>query len=279
MVINCKEIANKYWLENKKNIEYIKNLGIKPKFAIIHINNDFASNKYVNRKIAKAKELGIECELFEKNDITQKELEHVIKSFNKDKTIHGILIQLPLPKNINVKLAISNIDPNKDIDGFVFSLNQLIPVEEKITTPCTPLGIMKIFEEKKIELEGKNIAIINRSIIVGKPLIELLLEKNATVIVCHSKTKKLNKITKSADIIISAVGIPNFINKKMVTKKTIVIDVGINIFNSKLVGDANFNKLKNYVKYITPVPNGVGQLTLVMFFFNLIKLIQNSHNI
>ncbi|MDE5949495.1 MAG: bifunctional 5,10-methylenetetrahydrofolate dehydrogenase/5,10-methenyltetrahydrofolate cyclohydrolase [Malacoplasma sp.] len=280
MIINCVEIANKIIDDFKKDLQTIKNKkpNFVPHMVIIKINNDKASEKCVGIKVKKCEELGIKVSVIGENINSQSELIKKIKELNNDDSVNGYIIQLPLPKTFDKNEIFENINIYKDIDGL-----SSLAISRNITNSaefypkaCTANGIIQIMKQSNFKIEGKNAVIINRSMIVGKPLIGLLLNENATVTVCHSKTENLKDITSNADIIICAVGIPNFITKDMVNQKTFVIDAGISVVNNKVVGDVDFNEVAKVVKYITPVPNGVGKLTVAMIFKNLMDLIKEQ---
>ncbi|MDE5545460.1 MAG: bifunctional 5,10-methylenetetrahydrofolate dehydrogenase/5,10-methenyltetrahydrofolate cyclohydrolase [Malacoplasma sp.] len=282
MIINCVEIANKIIENFKKDLEVIKNKkpDFVPHMVIIKINNDKASEKYVGIKVKKCEELGIKVTVLGEKINSQSELIKKIKELNNNNSVNGYIIQLPLPKEFDKNEIFENISLYKDIDGLsslAISRN-IINSADFYPKACTANGIIEILKQSNFKIEGKNAVIINRSLIVGKPLIGLLLNENATVTVCHSKTKNLEKITSNADIIICAVGIPNFIKKNMVNKNAFVIDAGISVFNNKVVGDVDFDEVAPVVKYITPVPNGVGKLTVAMIFKNLMDLIKEQFN-
>ncbi len=260
-------------LENLK--EEIKNKPITPCLAVVLVGNDKASSVYVNSKKKKCNELGIKSISHElPAETSEDELLSLIDELNKDKGVHGILVQLPLPKHINEKLVINKIDEKKDVDCFHPINVGLLNLGQGVFKPCTPYGIIKLLETYNIDLEGKHCVVIGRSNIVGKPLVPLLLEKNATVTVCHSRTKNLNEITKQADVLISAVGRINMVTKDMVKEDAVVIDVGINRDeNNKLCGDVDFENVKEKASFITPVPGGVGPMTIAMLMNNCVNAI------
>ena len=278
MVIDCIKISNDIQEEIKKEISELKAKKINPKLVIIKANDDLASEKYINNKVRKGEEIGVDViiEKFDKKD--NKSFVELIKKYNNDKNTHGILVQLPIYKELDSNNIYKYVSCYKDVDGLSYDTVGLfwLNPKEGVVAPCTARGVINVIESINYDLTGKNVVIINRSNIVGKPLINLLLSKNATVTICHSKTKNIHKITKKADVIISAVGIRNFITKKMVNKKSFIIDVGINIENKKVYGDTNFEELKKYVQYITPVPNGIGKLTVINVFRNLVDLIKKQ---
>lgn len=276
MVVNCKEIAKNILDQVKIEINKFKNQNIKPKLVIVKANNDLASERYINNKIKKATELGIDIELIEDNSKNTENVLNIIDNLNKDNSIHGIIVQLPLYEQLDKDKIIERINYKKDVDGFSLESIGRLWNESKsfFSIPCTAYGIIEIIKSIKYDICGKNVVIINKSNIVGKPLASLFLKNNATVTICHSKTKNLSFHTKNADIVVVAVGKKDFLTKDMVSSDCFIIDVGINVIDNKIYGDAKFDELKDYVRYITPVPNGVGQLTIAMIYKNLIELIK-----
>lgn len=271
-IINGKEIAENILNNIKKEVE---NFGVKPTLAVIIVGNDPASKVYVKNKIKKSEFLGFNSILKElPEDIQKEELLDVIKNLNNDKNVNGILLQLPLPNGLDEKDFLDEISPIKDVDGFTtYNSGKLFKGEKPYSIACTPKGIIKLLETKNINLEGKVAVVIGRSNIVGKPVANLLLQKNATVIQAHSKTKNLPEILKLADIIISATGKEEFIKGDMVKEGAIIIDVGITRNkNGKLTGDVDFESVYNKVSYITPVPGGVGPMTIATLMENTLEL-------
>lgn len=271
-IINGKEIAENILNNIKKEVE---NFDVKPTLAVIIVGNDPASKVYVKNKIKKSEFLGFNSILKElSEDIQKEELLDVIKNLNNDKNVNGILLQLPLPKGLDEKDFLDEISPIKDVDGFTtYNSGKLFKGEKPYSIACTPKGIIKLLETKNINLEGKVAVVVGRSNIVGKPVANLLLQKNATVIQAHSKTKNLPEILKLADIIISATGKEEFIKGDMVKKGAIIIDVGITRNkNGKLTGDVDFESVYNKVSYITPVPGGVGPMTIATLMENTLEL-------
>lgn len=243
----------------------VKQLDTVPNLVVIQVGNDPASSVYVRNKERTAERVGINSETVKlSKHITQDELLEIIDKYNNDSLVNGILVQLPLPKHIDEQVILEAISPMKDVDGFhplnVGKLN----IGQKQMIPSTPAGIMELLKANHIELEGKHVVIVGRSNIVGKPLAHLLLEANATVTIAHSKTKDLKHLTKQADILVVAVGQPEFITKDYVKTGAVVIDVGINRTESGLKGDVDFNNVKSKVAAITPVPGGVGPMTIAM---------------
>lgn len=253
----------------------VANINKKIGFAIIWIGNDTASSIYVNNKIKKCEDIGIHTELFHLEETVSEEyVLNLINDLNIRKDIQGILLQSPIPKHININNCFNKISPNKDIDGFSnLSCGNLF-LGNPTFVSCTPKGIIKLLDYYNIELTGKNICIINRSNIVGKPLFHLLIDRDATVTMCHSKTINLSSFTKNADIVITAVGKPNFINEDMIKDDAIVIDVGISRVDGKVVGDVDFEKVSKKCSYITPVPGGVGPMTIAMVLENILETIE-----
>lgn len=266
----------------KETSKLIDKYEIVPTLAIITVGN-FEENKiYANKKIEFAKNAGFNIKLFQYKKSTNAELIDVINNLNNDNSINGILIQSPLPDNIDINLISSHIDVLKDVDCFhPLNVGHLYKEPNKAICPipCTPLAIMNLLEFYKIELAKKHVVILGRSNLVSKPLIPLFLNKDATVIVCHSDTPDLKKFTLEADILVSAVGLPNFINKEHVKENAIVIDVGINRVDNKIYGDVNFDDVIDKVRYISPVPKGVGPVTVAMLFKNLLTLFKKQLSI
>lgn len=243
----------------------VNNLDTAPNLVVIQVGNDPASSVYVRNKERTAERVGINSETVKlSKHITQDELLEIIDKYNNDSSVNGILVQLPLPKHIDEQVILEAISPMKDVDGFhplnVGKLN----IGQKQMIPSTPAGIMELLKANHIELEGKHVVIVGRSNIVGKPLAHLLLEANATVTIAHSRTKDLKQLTKQADILVVAVGQPELITKDYVKAGAVVIDVGINRTESGLKGDVDFNNVKSKVAAITPVPGGVGPMTIAM---------------
>ena len=272
-IINGKELAKNIRLRLKEEVGELKNADIKPKLAVIMVGEDKASKVYVKNKSKACEEIGIEYEEYLMPDTTKmKELLEIIEKLNNDETIHGILVQSPLPNGLDANEAFRAISPKKDVDGFNPVNVGKLSLNQDCFVSCTPFGIIKMLEAYNIETEGANAVVIGRSNIVGKPLAKCLLNKNATVTVCHSKTKNLKEITKQADILIAAIGKPKFITEDMVKEGATVIDVGINrMEDGKLVGDTDFENIKEKVSYITPVPGGVGPMTIAMLMNNVVK--------
>ena len=273
-IIDGKKIADRI-LENLK--KKVRDLKQKPGLAIVLVGNNPASEIYVSSKLKRAEEIGFHVEkhaLSEK--ITQNELLNLVDELNQDKKIHGFIVQLPMPKQINENMVIDSILPHKDVDGFTpVNLGNLVN-DNNMLLPATARACMELIKSTGVEIKGKNAVVVGRSNIVGKPTALLLLQENATVIVCHSKTKNLGEYTKNADILVAAVGKPNLIKQDMVKKGAIVIDVGINRVMGKIVGDVDFENVKEVAGFITPVPGGVGPMTIAMLLDNTLKAMELS---
>lgn len=273
VIIDGKELAKKIRANLKIECEELKKKNIKSKLAVIMVGEDPASKVYVRNKSRACEDVGIKYEeyLLDLNT-TQKELVELIEKLNNDKTINGILLQSPIPSNLDINEAFRTISPEKDVDGFNPINVGMLVLNQDTFVSCTPYGIMKMFEEYDIDLTGKNVVILGRSNIVGKPLIHCCLNKNATVTSCNSKTQNLAQKAKEADVLISAIGKANFVTADMVKDGAVVIDVGINrLDNGKITGDVNFESVKEKASYITPVPGGVGPMTIAMLMNNVIK--------
>ncbi len=267
IIMDGKKLKEKT-LNNLK--EEIKDLDTPLGLAVIQIGNDEASNLYVNQKRKMAIELGYKFvyKVFSSN-ISQKSLINEIDKLNKDDSIHGILVQMPVPEHIDPKVVQNSIDPIKDVDGLTYLNGGKLISKEDGLEPCTPKGIIALLEEYNIPIEGKNAVVVGRSMLVGKPIANLLLNKNATVTICHSKSKDVKKYTKSADIVVVAVGKPHFLTADMVKKGAVIIDVGISRVDGKLYGDVDFEEVSKKASYITPVPGGVGPMTVAELACNV----------
>ena len=257
----------------------IKTYMIKPCLAVIQIGNDEASNVYISAKQKACSEVGIYLKHI-KFDEDSREIEIINKiiELNNDEYVHGILLQLPIPEKFNEEKLINYISRNKDVDGLTdINVGKLIN-NKKCLVSCTPQGIIKLLEESGVSIPGKNVVIVGRSKLVGKPLISLFLNNDATVTVCHSKTNNLKEFTKNADILVVAVGKKHLITEDMVKKDSVVIDVGINRIDGKLYGDVDYENVKNKVSLITPVPGGVGPMTVAMLLCNVNTVYKNLNN-
>ncbi|MBO4940931.1 MAG: bifunctional methylenetetrahydrofolate dehydrogenase/methenyltetrahydrofolate cyclohydrolase FolD [Clostridia bacterium] len=262
----------------KKEIEELKTGGILPGLAVIIVGEDPASKVYVGRKEAMCEELGMHSEKFAlPEETTQEELVALVEKLNNDDKIHGILVQLPLPKHLDEKAVINTIRPDKDVDAFHPVNVGKIMIGDYDFVPCTPAGIMELIAESDVEVEGKTCVVIGRSNIVGKPMSMLLLHKNGTVTTCHSRTRNIAEITKTADILVAAVGRANFVTADMVKPGAVVIDVGMNrLADGRLVGDVDFENVEKIAGAITPVPGGVGPMTIAMLMKNTFTAAKNS---
>ncbi len=271
-LINGKFLASIIKEDLKLEIESLKKKGIMPSLAVILVGQNKASEKYVSFKEKTCQEIGIKSIVFKfSEDTEEEEITKLIDELNSNPSVNGILVQLPLPKHIDQNNLLLKIDPFKDVDGFTpYCLGKLL-MDEPLFIPCTPKGILRMLDIYEIGIEGKKAVIVGRSIIVGKPLSLLLLKRNATVTICHSKTESLGEITRRADILCVAVGKPNFITEDMVKEGAVVIDIGINVSAyGKIIGDVDFERVKEKASFITPVPGGVGPMTIAMLMENTI---------
>ena len=277
-IIDGKQLAKKTREKLKYEVEDLKKEGIQPKLAVIMVGDNSASQIYVRNKSKACNDVGIEFEEYLLPGTTkQEELLDVIEKLNNNKEINGILLQSPIPDGLDINEAFRKISPEKDVDGFhPVNVGKLVLGQDTFVS-CTPYGVMKMFEEYNIDLEGKNAVVIGRSNIVGKPMSQCLLNKNATVTICHSRTRNLPEITKNADILVSAIGRPEFVTADMVKDGAVVIDVGINRTpEGKLKGDVDFENVSKKASYITPVPGGVGPMTIAMLMNNVVKASKNQ---
>lgn len=276
-LIDGKKLAKEIREDLKIKSEELKEKGINPRLAVIMVGDDKASQVYVKNKSKVCDEIGIEFEEhLLSSDIEQSTLIELIEKLNQDKNVHGILLQSPIPNHLDINEAFRTISPKKDVDGFNPLNVGKLSLNQDTFVSCTPYGIMKMFEAYNIDLTGKNVTIIGRSNIVGKPLIQCCLNKNATVTICHSKTKDLKYHTQNADIVIAAIGKSKFVTADMIKQDAVVIDVGINRGeDGKLTGDVDFESVKEKASYITPVPGGVGPMTIAMLMNNVIKACSN----
>lgn len=272
-ILSGKELSSRIKQELAEEVKKLKDSGIHPGLAVIIVGNDPASRVYVNSKKKNCEELGIYSEEYAfPEDAKENELLELIAKLNSKSDISGILVQLPLPKHINEENIINAIALKKDVDAFHPVNVGKIMVGNYDFVPCTPAGVMELIKESGVEISGKECVVVGRSNIVGKPQAMLLLHENGTVTICHSKTKDLKETVKRADILVVAVGRPNFITGDMIKKGATVIDVGINrIAEKKLVGDVDFESAKEVAGAITPVPGGVGPMTIAMLMKNTIN--------
>jgi methylenetetrahydrofolate dehydrogenase (NADP+)/methenyltetrahydrofolate cyclohydrolase len=288
-IIDGKQVAAQIRAELQKEIDELKNKhGVTPGLAVILVGENPASQVYVRSKNKTAHEIGIYSEQHNLDAATpESELLTLIDKLNKDPKIHGILVQLPLPEQIDEKKVLNRIHPDKDVDGFhPMNLGRMM-VGEPLFLPCTPYGVQKLLAYSNVDTEGKHVVVVGRSNIVGKPVANMLLQKakdaNATVTVCHSRTKDLPAVTRQADILIAAIGVPEFVTGDMVKEGVVVIDVGVNRIEdasapkgTRLVGDVKFDEVSEKAAAITPVPGGVGPMTITMLLYNTVQSAQNT---
>jgi methylenetetrahydrofolate dehydrogenase (NADP+) / methenyltetrahydrofolate cyclohydrolase len=254
-----------------------KRTGKTPGLAVVLVGDDPASAVYVRNKNKTCKHLGFQSfENILPPDTTESRLLNLIDQLNHDVRVNGILVQLPLPDQISSNKILEAINPQKDVDGFHLENIGRLVTGNAIFKPCTPEGIIQLLDYYKVNIEGKNAVVLGRSNIVGKPVSLLLLERNATVTICHSRTQNLSSITQSADILIAAIGKPNFVTEDMVKNDSIVIDVGINRVDDKLIGDVDFQSVSKKVSLITPVPGGVGPMTIAILMANTLQSFKNT---
>ena len=275
-ILDGKAVSLKVKESVKVRADELKKFGVEPTLAVVLVGEDKASQTYVRAKEKACNEYGIKSVAHRLSEnTTQNELLALINVLNLDDSIHGILVQLPLPKHIDTNVVLAAIDPRKDVDGFhAVNVGKLVSGLEGFV-PCTPLGVMEILKEYGIEVAGLNAVVIGRSNIVGKPMANLLLNASATVTVTHSKTKNLKEICKNANLIVAAIGRPFFLKADMVKDGAVVVDVGINrLDDGRLVGDVDFDEVAPKCSYITPVPGGVGPMTIAMLLNNTILAAQ-----
>ena len=283
-LIDGKKIAAEISVETAQEVEALKARGITPGLAVVRVGEDPASTVYVNMKVRKCNELGIFSRMeVMAEETTQEELLALVEELNNDDTIHGILVQLPLPSGMDEKEVINSITPTKDVDCFhPYNVGKMLIGEQDGFFPCTPYGVQVMLERSGVDTTGKHVVVIGRSNIVGKPMAALLMQKgagaNATVTVCHSRTPDIANHTLQADIIVAAIGKPNFVTADMVKEGAVIIDVGINRVDDasaprgyKLVGDVDFDNVAEKTAAITPVPGGVGPMTIGMLMHNAVK--------
>ncbi|MCI7702843.1 MAG: bifunctional methylenetetrahydrofolate dehydrogenase/methenyltetrahydrofolate cyclohydrolase FolD [Clostridiales bacterium] len=268
-LIDGRAVAKAFKEEIAQRTQAMIAQGVTPHLAVVLVGEDPASQVYVRNKENGCIKAGIRSTVIRlEEDCTQQELEETVKRLNADASVDGILVQLPLPKHLNEASVLRLIDPDKDVDGFHAMNSGRLMNGQPGFVPCTPLGVMKLLEAYGIDPAGKHAVVIGRSNIVGKPMAMLLLRANATVTICHSRTQNLADITRQADILVAAVGRANFVTADMVKAGAAVIDVGINRVDGKIVGDVDFDAVSGVAGYITPVPGGVGQMTIAMLLAN-----------
>ena len=281
MILDGKSYSNKIKDEVRDEAKkLIKKHKIVPKLAVVLVGDDAPSKIYVNNKKTACAYVGFDSvEVLLPATISQSMLEQKLEELNNDKSVNGILLQLPLPKGLDEQSALNKISPLKDVDGLTKQSLGLLVSGEKCLSACTPTGIMMALKEYGVELEGKNVVIINRSLLVGKPLMHLMLNANATVTICHSRTKNLAEHTKRADIVVTAVGKKGFLTADMIKKGAVVIDVAIVRTDDGIFGDADFDKVSKKASLITPVPGGVGPLTIATLMRNTLTAFKMQNNI
>ena len=276
-LIDVRKIVEDKKFNLKKQVLDLKRRGIIPKLAVILANDLDSSRIYVRKKREMCSEIGIEeVEYMLDSDTTTDKVLEIIERLNNDDSIHGILVQLPVFKHLDERRILESISPKKDIDGFhPLNIGKLIMGSPNIVA-CTPRGIMSIIDSTGVDLTSKTAVVVGRSIIVGKPISALLLNRDATVITCHSKTKNLKKYTKMADVLVVAAGVPHLITKDMVKKDALIVDVGINRIDGKVVGDVDTENVLDVAKFVTPVPGGVGITTVISLLENLVDMIKKD---
>lgn len=278
-IIDGKAIAAGIREEVRGGVEkLVKNLGTKPRLSVILVGDDPGSQIYVRNKEKACEAAGIETETHRlPADYSENKLVELIKRLNQDKKTHGILVQLPLPKNFKEREVLMEVSPKKDVDGIhIENLGRLFAGQEPFFYPCTPSGILRLILSTGVEIKGKEAVVVGRSNIVGKPTAMLLLNQHATVTICHSRTANLGEVTKRADILVAAIGRAGTIKAEMIKKGAVVIDVGMNRLPTGLVGDVDFEGAKEVAGYITPVPGGVGPMTIAMLLSNTLTSAERS---
>lgn len=269
ILIDGRTVAKKWKDYAAQRTQRLIEKGVTPHLAVILVGGNAASQVYVRNKENACIHAGIRSTIIRLPEVcTQEELENAVLSLNEDESVHGILVQLPLPKGLDEARVLALIDPDKDVDGFHAMNSGRLMNGQPSFVPCTPLGVMKLLEAYQIPTRGKHAVIIGRSNIVGKPMAMLLLAADATVTICHSKTANLAEITRQADILVAAVGKPNFVTGDMIKQGAAVVDVGINRVDDGLVGDVHAEQAEKVASYLTPVPGGVGQMTIAMLLSN-----------
>jgi methylenetetrahydrofolate dehydrogenase (NADP+)/methenyltetrahydrofolate cyclohydrolase len=267
-IIDGKAVAAEVEAEVRQELA---KLGFAPNLVVMRVGNDPASEVYVRNKARKAKELGLRgTELIFDESMSEAQLLGQIDRLNRDDDVDGILVQLPLPKQIDSKKVIRAIDPRKDVDGFHPMNVGLLHLGQPSLVPCTPAGVMRLIASTGTKVEGARAVVIGRSDIVGKPVAALLLRENATVTICHSRTRDLPAVAREADVLVAAIGKPRFVTANMVKRGAVVIDVGINRVDGKLAGDVDFQSVRDIASWITPVPGGVGPMTIAMLMSNTV---------
>lgn len=276
-VLDGKAIAQEYRAGLQREVEQLKEQGTTPNLTVILVGNDGASQSYVNNKKKSAEKIGMSSEIVKMDETaTEEEVLAEIKRLNEDPAVHGILVQVPLPQQISEEKVLEAIDPKKDVDGFnPINIGRLYAGMETFI-PCTPLGIMEILKNADIDLTGKEVAVIGRSHIVGQPVAKLLTDANATVTLLHSRSTNMKETLKRSDVIVSAVGRPGLVTKDDVKPGAVIVDVGNTVVDGKLTGDVNYDEVSEVAGAITPVPGGVGPLTITMVLNNTLLAAQRS---
>ena len=276
MILDGKNIKKVVLDEIKSEVN---NLSVKPKLVVIQVGNNEASNVYIKQKSNMCEYVGYEYEHIKlENPVTEEDVINVINRLNNDEKVNGILVQLPLPDNMDSNKIVNSISPKKDVDGLTDLNNGMLFHGKDTLYSCTPYGVMELLDRYDISVSGKNVVIVGRSDLVGKPMAMMMLDRDATVTVCHSKTKNLKEFTKNADILVVAVGKPNLITEDMISDGVVILDVGINRTDTGLCGDVLFDSVKDKCSYITPVPGGVGQMTVAMLSKNVLKAYKMQMN-
>ena len=276
-IIDGKKVAEQLRKELAEEVAALVGQGVTPGLATVLVGEDPASQVYVRMKEKACAKVGLMSRgVRPPADVPQKELIAQIEELNRDPAVHGILVQLPLPKHLDTPKVLQHVSPDKDVDGFhPVNLGKLLSAkywnELPRFLPCTPAGAIRLIDSTGVEIEGKQAVVVGRSIIVGKPISMLLLARQATVTVCHSRTQDLGAVTRSADILVAAVGVPRLIKAEMVKPGAVVIDVGVNRLEEGLVGDVDFDQVKEIAGYVTPVPGGVGPMTITMLLANTVR--------
>ena len=274
-IIDGKKISGEIKEELKEEVEKLK---VKPTLVVISVGDNPASKVYVGQKEKCAKYIGLNYKHMHFDSISDDDLVKTIDKLNKDKSVNGIIVQLPLPDGMDETRIVNTIIPEKDVDGLTYLNAGLLLNNKTSMVSCTPKGIMELLSREKVNLVGANAVVIGRSILVGKPMMNLLINANATVTLCHSKTKDLEKITRKADVLVVAIGKKHFVTRDMVKRGAVVIDVGINRVDGKLYGDVDYDNVYSKVKKITPVPGGVGPMTVVMLMKNVIEAYEKQNS-
>lgn len=280
-ILDGRKVSDSLLEKVKVDVEELKSKGINPKLVVVVVGDNEASKVYVGNKVKACEKVGIISEKLQfPAETSQEELLKKIDELNKDKSVHGFIVQAPLPNHIDMNIVVKAIDPYKDVDGFhAYNLGKMIIDKDfEDLAPCTPKGITRILEFYEIDVSGMDAVVIGRSNVVGKPMSVMLTNRGATVTCCHSKTKDLKKYTLGADLIVAAVGKANFVSADMVKEGAVIIDVGINRVDGKLVGDVNFEEVEKKASAITPVPGGVGPMTVAVLLANTVTAARKQNN-